>query len=116
MHCTLIFSFVTTFLFTIHTPNEVTIKTLLSSDETTVYVNLSLPSDANVSFTLSSDSGESKHQWKKQILSRGAHQIALPLPILAQGKYLLLIKVGDNQYQQLVYLTRGGSPDQGINK
>jgi len=107
MNSAIFFSVITTFLFSINTANEVVIKSLLSQDESTVYVDLSLPVDADVSFSLSEDTGKLKHHWENQKLTRGTHQIALPLPMIAQGKYLLLIMVGDKQYEQLVFLTRG---------
>ena len=80
------------------------VKSLLSEDETTVYVDLSMPSSADVSFTLVSETGDKMHKWSNQTLTQGRHQIALPL--IAQGKYQLLINVNNQQYEQLVYKSR----------
>ena len=87
-------------------PNDIVVKSLLSEDETTVYVDLSMPSSADVSFTLVSETGDKMHKWSNQTLTQGRHQIALPLPLIAQCKYQLLINVNNQQYEQLVYKSR----------
>ena len=106
MNSVLVLSLIATFFCPIDMSDEVVIKSFLSQDESALYVDLSLPIDADVSFTLAKDTGELQHHWENQTLSQGRHQIALHLPLIAQGKYQLLINVNDQQYQQLVYKSR----------
>jgi len=92
------------FLMTSPVLEGVEIKSTVSLDQTRVYVDIIMPSSADVSFSLSDESGKLKQHWEAQVLSTGRHNIALPLPLIAQGKYRLLIQVGEKTYQQLVYL------------
>ena len=100
-----VIAFVSNTLFAVHVDTDVVIKSSVSKDQTRVYVNMTLPSVADVSFSLADEEGDMKHHWKAQTLSRGRHNLALQVPLLAQGKYVLLIEVGEESYQQMIYLS-----------
>jgi len=105
MNSVSILAFLVNLLIVPNFSGEVEIKSMVSQDETRVYVDIVLPSDSNVSFSLADESGALKHHWRNQVLSSGRHQLALPVPIIAQGKYLLLIMVEDEPYEQMVFLS-----------
>jgi len=99
-------SFILGFLVFAPIAEDVVIKSMLSKDQTRVLVDITLPEDAPVAFSLADSTGDMKHHWQEQELHQGRHQLALPVPDIAQGKYLLLIMVGAESYEQLVFLSR----------
>ena len=103
MNLIALIAFLTSFAFT-GLDNDVEIKSFVSTDKTTVYVSLGLPTSAKVSFALADEEGDLKHHWTGKLLERGRHQLSLPLPSFVSGKYELLIHVGDDQYEQLLYV------------
>ena len=84
--------------------SEVLIKSLLSDNSEKVYVDITLPNDADVGFEIYNADQEIQHLWHDQSLEEGRHQLSLTLPQLEKGKYLLYIKVGDETFKHLVIL------------
>jgi len=98
-----LFLFVFSSMYTVD-KEEVVVKSFVSKDLTSVYVDISLPVASDVDFTLVKEQGDAIHQWTSQTLQRGRHQISLPLPLSAQGKYVLEIGVDEKVYKQLVFI------------
>lgn len=86
--------------------SEVEIKSKLSKMKDQVLVDIAIPNDSKVGFEIYSDKGGIKHLWNAQTLSAGRHQLSLKLPELDQGRYLLHIKVDQELYKHIVYLSK----------
>ncbi len=86
------------------TYSEIQIKSVISEDNNQVFIDIKLPEGSEVGFEIYNESGKILHLWNDQELNPGSHQLALTLPSLEKGKYLLHIKVGTSVYKHLVLL------------
>jgi len=85
--------------------DDIEVKSKLSKSQNKVYIQISLPSGADVGFEIYDQYNRIQHLWHDQPLETGSHQLALPLPDLSKGKYLLHIKVGGELYKHLVLIS-----------
>ena len=85
---------------------NVQVKSKLNKTKDKVLVQINLPNQEEVFFSLEDTFGITKHLWKKKALESGNHELGLPLPKLAKGKYLLQIHVGAETFKHLVYLPK----------
>lgn len=86
--------------------SEVVVKSKLNKSKDKVLVDIALPSDSTVGFEIYTDRGGIKHLWNAQSLHAGRHQLSLKLPNLDEGRYLLHIKVDEQLYKHIVYLSK----------
>lgn len=84
--------------------SEVLVKSLLSDNGEKVYIDITLPNNADVGFEIYDDDQDIQHLWHDQSLEEGRHQLSLTLPQLEKGKYILHIKVGEDTFKHLVIL------------
>ncbi len=84
--------------------DEVTIKSILSEDQKSLHLQISLPISSNVGFELYDEEDSIVHLWHGQQLSLGDHQLKLNLPHLSGKRYMLHIQVGNEIFKQLLYI------------
>ena len=87
------------------TNSEVVVKSKLSEQRDKVLIDIALPEGGNVGFEIYTDTGSIKHLWNDQQLSAGRHELSLKLPLLQGGRYLLHIKVNEQLFKHIVYLS-----------
>lgn len=92
---------------TLTNATDVEVRSTLNRTQDKVLIDIQLPSDSEVGFEIYNGIGAIKHLWHTQSLDEGRHQLALTLPALEAGKYLLHIKVNDTVYKHLVFLPSG---------
>ena len=83
---------------------EIEVKSKLGQKNDRVIVDLSLPADDQVGFQLATTTGDLQHGWNSQQLSRGRHQLSLPLPQLSSGPYWLHIQIGTTEIKHLLVI------------
>ena len=86
--------------------SSVEVKSKLNKSGDKVLVQIQLPKQEEVFFSVEDQLGVTKHLWKKRALTQGTHSLGLPLPKLEKGKYLLIIHVGDETFKHLVYIAK----------
>lgn len=84
--------------------NRIAVKSKLNKSGDKVLVQIQLPKQEEVFFSVEDQLGVTKHLWKKRALTQGTHSLGLPLPKLEKGKYLLIIYVGEETFKHLVFI------------
>ena len=91
------------FLFNATVSDAVEVRSTYKYEQAEVLIQIALPESHQVGFELEDTSGDLIHHWQDQSLGQGMHVISLEVPELDQGQYVLLIKVGEEQFKHLVY-------------
>ena len=84
--------------------DEVIIKSILSDDQKTLHLQVTIPESSNVGIKLYNSQDRIIHLWNDQRLNNGTHQLKLNIPELSTDRYSLHVHVGSEVYRQLLII------------